>query len=509
MVYVFIAALLSFFSDLLFVNEAYYQQTTVFGLLSLILFGQTLVARSKIEPSGLLAFLLSDLFFTMVTVRATGGSASPFVVLFPIVTLAASFSFRSRLWVGVVTLAALVLMSTSVGFTVSVLGTSLAILATTLLGRYLVEALYASGEKLEKSEIEIRRLENIQKAILANMPSGLLSVDPSGRIIQINQVALRILGLQESDVLSKEIKSLLPELEEDLLKLSTVVPVVSSETKPERRALNYTNPETRELMKLGYSLVRLTDPETSYLIGSLLVFQDLTKVMKLEEDLRRSEKLAAIGKLSAGIAHEIRNPLASISGSAQLLQGSNLGEDDASLIKIILRESFRLDGLITEFLDFVKPEKVKNEVVDLKKIISEVVQSLSVSKKWIDAKTKIEVVYEPEKNYYVYGDAAKLQQVLLNLVLNSGQAGAKNVQIRALDSGGFVVCDDGKGIPDHMQSQIFEPFFTTKDSGTGLGLSVSYRLIELMGGQINVVSPARDFCQDQGTIFEVVLKRGS
>lgn len=508
LIYVFLTVLLSFFSEALFVNELHYSQTMVFGLLSVLLLGQALVSKTEIKSSGLLAFLLADLFFTMIVVRATGGSASPFVVMFPIVTLAGSFSFRSRKIVAIVTAFALVLMALGVGFTVSVLGTTLAIVSTTLLGRYLVEALDVSGKKLLYSESERRRLENIQKAILTNIPSGLMSVDPSGYVIQINQVGLRILGLREADVLRHSIAYLLPEIEKEILKLSTVVPVLSSELSHERKALTYLRPDSQEELKLGYSVVRLMDPDNQQVMGSLVVFQDLTIVTRLEEDVRRNEKLAAIGKLSAGIAHEIRNPLASISGSAQLLLGSDLNSEDRALLQIISRESFRLDALITEFLDFVKPEQVKTEVVDLNVVYQRLSQSLQVNQKWVKLNVSLEFAGKQNDQSLVMGDASKLEQILLNLVLNAGQAGAKKIRVEVLESGGFRVMDDGEGVPESRRSQIFEPFYTTKSTGTGLGLSVSHRMIELMGGGITVISPAREFCPVRGTIFEVRLKKG-
>jgi two-component system, NtrC family, sensor histidine kinase PilS len=506
LIYLFLILLLSFFSDNLFVNENYYSQAVVFILLSILLLGQTLVANLEIKSSGLQAFLLADLFVTMVIVRATGGAASPFVVMFPIVTLAASFSFQSRTIVAVVAITALVLMSLSVGFTVSILGNALAIAATTFLGRYLVEALTDSGIQLKQSESERRRLENIQKAILANIPSGLMSVDPEGHVIQINPMGLRILGRTESEVLRHSITYLLPSIESELLKLSTVIPVLSSEAQPERMALSYRKPGSSEDIQLGYTVVRLTHPDDFHVLGSLVMFQDLTAVIKLEEELRRSEKLAAVGKLAAGIAHEIRNPLASISGSAQLLEESQgISEENLSLLKIVSRESFRLDKLITEFLDFVKPEKVDIKSVDMSKIVKRLSKSLMVNPNWLALGTELNID-EAKKSAFVQGDDGKLEQVLLNLVLNAGQAGAKNVKVEWIKGGGFRVLDDGNGVSESLRSQIFEPFFTTKPSGTGLGLSVSYRLIEAMGGKITVISPARDFCSDRGTIFEVHLK---
>jgi two-component system sensor histidine kinase PilS (NtrC family) len=507
LIYLFLTTLLSFFAANLFVNEVYYSQTTVFLLLSILLLGQTLVSMLEIKAAGLLAFLMADLFFTMIVVRATGGSASPFVVMFPIVTLAASFSFRPRGIVVLVASAGLVLMGLGVGFTVAIMGNALAIAATTLLGRYLVEALDASGVKLQKSESARRRLEDLQKAILANIPSGLMSVDSSGHIMQVNQVGLRILGLSEDAVLRHAVSYLLPSIDAELLKLSTAIPVLHSESVPERHTLSYVRPDTREEAKLGYTVVRLTDPDDHQVLGSLVVFQDLTVVTRLEEDLRRSEKLAAVGKLAAGIAHEIRNPLASISGSAQLLQStSEMNEENASLLAIIARESFRLDGLITEFLDFVKPERVKSESVDLGQLMGRLAESLLVNPKWTSLGAQIEIAPQTDDGT-VIGDAAKLEQVLLNLILNAGQAQARRVRVEWLSEGGFRVIDDGVGIPEALRSQIFEPFFTTKATGTGLGLSVTHRLVEAMGGQITVISPARDFSPDRGTIFEVRLKK--
>jgi len=504
-VYLLLTLVIGFFANQIFLNEGVYSAVAVFGVLAVILLAQIAIIPFRVFGSGVVALLFADLFFTMILVRATGGSASPFIVLYPVITLAGSFAFKRRSFVVVMSAAALILMALSVGFTVSILGNGLAIAATTILGRYLVEALDKSDGQLKVSEAERKRLENIQKSILANIPSGLLSVDSSGRVIQINKVGERILGIQEDVIMGSPITKVMPQIEDDLLKLSTMVPVLSSDTGDKRRSLKYTVPSTSEVLNLGYTVVRLTEPESNRVLGSLIVFQDLTEVMHLESQLRQSEKLAAVGKLSAGIAHEIRNPLASITGSAQLLMDSkNLDTEEKSLMHIIEKESFRLDSLITDFLQFVKPDNLKKQIIDLKALAKSLAESLEVNPKWKSMNTNLKIL---DCNVKCSGDEDKLRQVLLNLILNSGQAGATEVVLDIKENASIVVSDNGSGIDSKDINRIFEPFFTTKDSGTGLGLSVSYKLIESMGGGLSAQSPALEHFENCGTSFKIKLKK--
>jgi two-component system sensor histidine kinase PilS (NtrC family) len=237
------------------------------------------------------------------------------------------------------------------------------------------------------------------------------------------------------------------------------------------------------------------------------VFQDLTNILKLEESLRVSEKLAAVGKLAAAIAHEIRNPLASISGSAQLLgQIENLGAEDKKLLGIIQKESSRLDELISEFLEYVRPQAPKQDRVDLTRLVEELRSSLIVSVKWLALKTNIEVLVLPQASLDCVGDANKITQVLLTLVYNAGQAGASVVRIRLEPNFRLSVSDNGAGISAENQKRLFEPFFTTKERGTGLGLATSYRILEAMGARIEVVSPSSEFEPGRGSLFRISFK---
>jgi two-component system sensor histidine kinase PilS (NtrC family) len=234
----------------------------------------------------------------------------------------------------------------------------------------------------------------------------------------------------------------------------------------------------------------------------------------MEANLRQSERLAAIGELSASIAHEIRNPLAAISGSIELLQGGRAGReesvDSAHLMNIALREADRLNRLISDFLMYARPGPLNPETVQLQEVITDVLKMFDAARS--DA---LEIDLAVEDGLTVFADSGQLRQVLWNLVLNAADAmpdgGQLRVSARALterDSqegspGGrrgqgeeegkarwleIVMADDGSGIARDKLSRIFDPFFTTKQSGSGLGLATVHRVVENHGGMIRLES---------------------
>jgi two-component system sensor histidine kinase PilS (NtrC family) len=248
--------------------------------------------------------------------------------------------------------------------------------------------------------------------------------------------------------------------------------------------------------------------------GHVVIFQDVTDVVEMEASLRQSERLAAIGELSASIAHEIRNPLAAISGSIEMLQGERAGQeesvDSAHLMNIALREVDRLDHLISDFLRYARPGPLNPETVQLRGIITDVIKMFDASQS--DA---IEIDLAVEDGLAVFADAGQLRQVLWNLVLNAAEAmpdgGQLRVSARTLtgrDSqegspGGrrgqegeegkarwleIVIADDGSGIPQSKLDRIFDPFFTTKQTGSGLGLATVHRIVENHGGIVRLES---------------------
>ncbi|MEO5668671.1 MAG: ATP-binding protein [Bdellovibrionota bacterium] len=492
--YVLFLLLLGWIAPHIVLDGAPFRESQIFLIGAVITLGQFLSLFVNVPATSLLGLFFCDAALITVLVRVSGGSASPFLVLFPILSALGPIVFRNRLAFAVMG-SGIIFSGLAMGWGLGAIGVWVAIIAVGALSYYLSRLLLRSDVALGQSETARRRLENLQKVILANIPSGLISVDSEGRVIQVNQVGQRILGVREETVLHRPLSDLVPGLSLD-----------AARTQPgyerNREVVEYLS-GSGQLVKLGYSLARLKDPDGHDIIGNLFVFQDLTHVLKMEEDLRMSEKLAAVGKLAAGIAHEIRNPLAGISGSAQLLAGSpGLDAEDKQLLNIIQRESTRLDALITEFLEYVRPQKLDLKDVDLLEVTRQCFESLAVNSKWISLTCEM-TLEAPSHPVKVRGEANRITQVLLNFMLNSGQAGAKRVLVKISESGILEVVDNGSGISPANRKRLFEPFFTTKDKGTGLGLAVSYKMVEAMGARIEVESPAPDFCEKGGSIFRI------
>jgi len=224
----------------------------------------------------------------------------------------------------------------------------------------------------------------------------------------------------------------------------------------------------------------------------------------MEENFRQQEKLAAVGQLAAGIAHEIRNPLASISGSIQLMldQPQNHKDEDLKLMRIVDKEIDRLNGLISEFLEYVRPEKKMSTPVNLNNVIRECVDSLQFNAKLRkDVEKKIELKAHSE----ILGNRDKLKQAILNFVINAFQAMDKTLKpvftIETHDQGNLLVLiirDNGCGIRPENLHRIFEPFHTTKPQGTGLGLAVTHKILQAHEARVFVESN-----EGQGTKFVI------
>lgn len=226
---------------------------------------------------------------------------------------------------------------------------------------------------------------------------------------------------------------------------------------------------------------------------SIALIKDVTELRQLESQLKQNDKLAAIGQLAAGIAHEIRNPLAGISGSVQLLSTETTDPDQIKLMKIIMKEIDRLNNLITEFLDYAKPEKKPDETVDTAKVLDEVIQNVKLhSALAANINWKIEIT-----SHKILGFSEKLKQVFLNIIINAVQAlegrGEPSISIKNSTKNGHVVIsvkDNGAGMKAETLKRLFEPFHTTKPKGTGLGLAVTHKILEAHGARTEVKSEA-------------------
>lgn len=236
---------------------------------------------------------------------------------------------------------------------------------------------------------------------------------------------------------------------------------------------------------------------------SVYLLKDVTEVRELENELKQKDKLATIGQLAAGIAHEIRNPLAGISGSIQLLSQDeeNIDSDQKKLMKIILKEIDRLNNLITEFLDYAKPEKKPDQQVNLKDLLSDIVQLL---RSHPDARPQL--VWEVSlSSQRILGFSEKLKQAFLNIIINSIQSlkeVADPVISISLTNDGknamLSIKDNGSGISPETQKRMFDPFHTTKPKGTGLGLAITHKILDAHAAQIAVISEA-----GKGTEFKI------
>lgn len=386
-----------------------------------------------------------------------------------------------------------------------------------LVGGYLSEELHRTSVRLVEKSQKVERLIALQERILTAMPTGLLVVDDAFRMGFVNPAALHILKLDSQNVQGKTLRECLPGLmaffsgrtgETEILQR-----VVEVELDSGKRLLR----GDVAVLEEGSEFIGLLGTKAT--TGHVLLFQDVTNLIHLEEKLRQSEKLAAVGQLAAGIAHEIRNPLAGMSASIEMLRSSlpvsAVTGENQKLMDIALREIDRLNQLISEFLDYVKPQKWKLEPVDLSKQLSDVLFALRHPehpgkirslKGGIQIRTDIELVEKYDAGVRASAHPEKLKQVIWNLVINALQsmdkAGSIEVGCSKVSDASvrFWVRDQGQGMSEKTLSHLYEPFFTTKEKGTGLGLATAYKIVESFQGEIRVESVI-----GQGTQFEVLL----
>ena len=241
---------------------------------------------------------------------------------------------------------------------------------------------------------------------------------------------------------------------------------------------------------LGYSLRVLEGAEGDE--GTLILFQDLTEVKKLESSARFNEQLAAVGELAAGIAHEIRNPLASISGSVQVLSNElTVGSTERRLMEIIVSESNRLSGILEEFLRFVRPQERRVALFDVATTVTEVMDIFRLSDEVSDAHA-IEVDVMPVSSS-LSGDRDQIRQIVYNVAKNAVRAMAAGGTLTVTgreDDGAYTIqfADTGRGMSPDELSRLFTPFSTAFDDGTGLGMAIVRRIVEDHGGTIGIES---------------------
>ncbi len=347
------------------------------------------------------------------------------------------------------------------------------------LSSLLSERLRHSELALKKREIDFEELENLNRIILENVPSGLIIINNAGRVRSFNAGAATITGYALETIYNQPIAELFPDM--IVLEGSNFKTVARGETclvdnGGGQRPVGFTS-----------SIVREVSGET---MGLLITFQDLSHLKEMEAQLKRADRLAAAGQLAAGMAHEIRNPLASISGSVQLLmEDDKLEQDDRRLMGIVVREAERLNVLLTDFLVFARPSPPCLVSVDVAELLDELVAMVAADERFKNIELQRD--YKTELEWYC--DRSQLRQALWNLLVNGAEA---------MEHGGRLTCglesevpavfieDTGPGIPDAIRDKVFDPFFTTKDSGTGLGLATVHAIVEAHHGRLDLIKAA-------------------
>ncbi len=356
---------------------------------------------------------------------------------------------------------------------------SVAFFAVGYFTNYLSGQLRETGRVLKEKTIDYAELATLTSDILQSLNTGLLTVDRAGRITSFNQAAERITGLRFADVFGRSLSEVLPEIDAGGREPGTGV------ADRWEGVIHIGGGESRHL---GFSLTSLHNGFGDE-VGLVLSFQDISRVKEMERELRRTDRLAAIGELAAGLAHEIRNPLGSMSGSIQMMR-EGLSPDAASerLMGIVIREMDRLDRLIANFLQFARPSPPDARPVALGVLVEETLDLLRLNP---DA-SGVEITTDIENGLRVLADLEQLRQVLWNLMLNAVQAmkpggGTLRIGARASANGiSIAVTDDGPGVPPEVVDRIFDPFFTTRPKGSGLGLAVVHRIVEAHRGRISV-----------------------
>jgi two-component system sensor histidine kinase HydH len=347
----------------------------------------------------------------------------------------------------------------------------------------------------------LKQTQDYTAQVVANMANGLLSIDLRGKVLSFNRLALEMLGLEESKIEGKNLREVIDfgasGIEDTLTKC---IPVLDREIQ--------LRSGSGKLVPLGLSGTPILT-EDGVCRGAVIILRDLREIKRLEEQVRRSEKLAAVGKLAAGVAHEIRNPLSSIRGFAQFLRHA-LSENpkEQEYAEVMVKEVDRINKVVTDLLTFSSPMRAEPAPTDIGELLDHTIRLVEE-----DAKgSGVEINSEASQDLTaVQLDANQMTQALLNLLLNAiqmSESGGKISVGAAMDGNSLRVWveDGGPGISTENMDKIFDPFFTTRDKGTGLGLAIVHSIVENHHGEIKVESPAPGKTKGSRFIMSIPLE---
>lgn len=466
--------------------------------------------RSRIPPlvQGYIQFSL-DICIVTWLVYSTGDVESPFLALYLVIIFAAcallgrggvsvvgalaGFMYVS---VGVLTMSRILIRAvgwapyegshlawTQLMFSLNLI----AIFAVATLSSQLAERIRRSETQLAHATRDLADYRLFNDRIIESVRSGLVTTDLRGHIITFNRAAEEITGYRATDVRGTQIFTIFGDIEKQI---EAGLESIRTRTRLPRFDIGCKTADDREI-HLGFSVAPLVD-EAEASRGYVLTFQDLTEVMELEREVRRQERLAALGKMAAGLAHEIRNPLASMRGSVQVLASEiSFSPDQAQLMQIVLRESDRLNRIVSDFLTYARPPKIERSVIEMSSLLSETVALLRNSPELLP-EHRISEEYPDEPVLY-QADPNQMRQIFWNLARNAIKAMPRGGELRVtLDARpgrdvSIAFGDTGEGMSREQKERLFEPF-NSSSGGTGLGMAIVYQLVRDHNGKILVES---------------------
>lgn len=483
----------------------------VFAYTAALTFGATLVyiallylLKSRPDVQAYIQFG-GDLLLVTLVVYYQGGIISPFSLFYLIVIAVASTLLRRRAGILVATAALALYATLVIGLYTGAIqpsdGTpsdvplsklnynlfthSLGFYGVALLTSYMARSTTQVEQELEVKSGRLADLQVVHRDVIQSISSGLITTDLQGSITSVNQAALSILGRSEAELLGQHLSS---------------TGLVTAETWAQASQLDEGNPRLRieteivaseDRLYVGYTVSRLTSGFGDH-TGYIVIFQDLTAARRMQEELRIKDRMAAVGELAAGLAHEIGNPLAAISGSVQMLAGSALADpDQRKLIDILLKESQRLDRTIKSFLRFARPREGSRVPFDVAHLLAENFELLKNSQE-VSEHHRLHLDLDPRSATLV-ADPDQVSQIFWNLARNA---------LRAMPDGGhlgvagrlvggiyrFSVVDTGWGMSEEQRANLFHPYHSFFDGGTGIGMAIVYRIVQDHGGRLEVQS---------------------
>ncbi len=507
-----------------------YQVISTFYVLSffILLAVYVLRARRTVAPLAWVSVFI-DVLFATAFVASTRGTESMFVFTFPLAVLNAAVLLHRRGALVAATAASamlVVLAGVDAGWLaidlerwtaaylrelgppaeavpmrtlLQVMVQVGATYATALLSSHLVMELRKARLRSVRQRVAMLALQVRYEDVFSGMPDGLLILDSDGIVSSANEAARSILGPADRPLEGQTIAQLLPQLEpthDEAIATDTVEIERPAAVGGTTELVRQRGADEQQVLACRVVYLRDGDQRSR---ARLLVLRDLTRIRGREAEHRARERLAAIGSMATAVAHEIRNPLASISGSVQMLGGSlSINEAEAQLMEIVVRETAQLSEWIGEFLDFARPRKLSPRPCDLRTLVEQKIAAARNDPRVVEAKTRLTLAIEdndqqPATAWILTADENSLSQLVWNLVQNACQAVLevedRHVEVALQRAGAdlvLAVTDSGRGVAAEDRAHVFEPFYTTKGEGTGLGLATVRRIAESHSGAVEV-----------------------